>query len=231
MRGGSLVGSAKPTRGDYAMSDEQVGVVALDNYFKNELPVKIPELRRKKIVRLRGVVVNVEVKDSVHKLAWLDGVSMPLDFTHWVALPALNTMIEAICTQGAVYYFVKWYQEIPESGYKLKSDLTLEDLALEVLASSPDERITADSLHTESNPCKLTEEIEKYVFAKMVEKKKEKPEFRILGAVLGSLGKKGVIVPVIDKRTGEATRIRSTRQKCHFRPQLIVYTWPYVQTV
>lgn len=199
--------------------------VSLDSFFHDTLPVKIPELRRKHIVRLRGVVREVAQKEADESLGidWgrveklmhptdapkytlrgLEGVAKALCFMSPMIVPTIGVAIEVIATEGGGFHFVKWWREIEPADRFLKSDEQLEEMVLETLAGSPDERITSDDLHTPD------------ILAYIAEKGRDR---RILGAVLGSLSKRGIL-----KSVGA---VRSVRKECHFRPNSQMWTWAY----
>jgi len=186
------------------MTEESSTVVSLDSFIERELPTKLPELRRKGIVRLRGEVMFTEtVPLRGFKLVELGEVDKMLAFGGRLAIPPNGEIIDTICTEGQAWYFVKYWTVVSVTKYRLRSDPVLENMALEVLAGSPDERMYADMLHTP--------EIMAYV-------KQKNRDPRVLGAILASLGTKGIIRP-----TGET--IRSARSECHHRPNLQVWTW------
>lgn len=178
--------------------------VALESFLETELPTKLPQLRRKNIVRLRGRVEPPEDPSNT-RFRILDGIKKPLYFNPPLAIPPVNVLIEAIATEGAVQFFIKFWRIIEVTKYKLRSNIDLENMVLTVLASSPDERISADDLHSPEIEAALRE---------------RGRDPRAAGAILASLTKQGIIKP-----TGE--RIRSARAQCHHRPQLVVWTWAW----
>jgi hypothetical protein len=178
--------------------------VALESFIQAEQPVKFPQLRRKNIIRLRGRVEPPEDPVNV-RFRMLDGIEKPLFFNPPLAIPPVDVLIEAIATQGAVQFFVKFWRVIEITHYKLRSNADLENMVLTVLASSPDERISADDLHSPEIEAALRE---------------RGRDPRAAGAILASLAKQGIIKP-----TGE--RIRSVRKTCHNRPDLKMWTWTW----
>lgn len=178
--------------------------ISLDSFVLQELPVKVPELRRKNIVRRKGIVQPSPNIMPEHTLMTLEGIDKPFCFTgkQVLTLPSVGAVVEIIATEGAVWHFVKWWGEVKLSGYKVRSNDDIEQIALEILAGSPDERITADDLHTAE------------VYQIMQDKKRDP---RVLGSVLGSLGKRGILK--------SAGFMRSRRKECHNRPSLVLWTW------
>ncbi|MGB9022506.1 MAG: hypothetical protein WCC94_03610 [Candidatus Bathyarchaeia archaeon] len=189
------------------MSEESSTLVSLDSFIERELPTKLPELRRKGIVRLRGEVMFTEtIPLRGFKLVELGEVDKMLAFGGRLAIPPIGEIIDTICTEGAAWYFTKWWCKVNVTKYRLRSDPILENMVLEVLAGSPDERICADDLHIPEiiDRIKQSGRDWKHPFA--------------IGAALAALGKKGVIRP-----TGNT--VRSRRATCHNRPNLQVWTW------
>jgi len=212
------------------MSNPNNTTVALESFIEAEQPVKFPQLRRKNIVRLRG---RTEVSDRTPALDGifreLDGISKPLFFHTPLAVPPVDVLIEVIATEGIVQYFVKWWKIIEVTKYKLHASDELKVLALDVLASMPDERVCADDLHSK--------EIMKWLADHPNPKTPDKPKDpRTLGAILAALGKEGVIKPVthtFTKADGSTITVterkRSGRDTCHNRPNLVVWTWAWKQ--
>lgn len=175
-------------------------VVSLESFITPTLPVKLPEIRRKGVVRLRGFVEAHE--SDPRKRVFVDE-RKALYFHPPLAIPIVGIPIETIATEGACQYFVKFWKPIPVTQYDLRSDTILEDLVLSILASQPDERLTSDDLHNEE-------------FDKVLKERGRDP--RVRGAILAGLISKGVLRVV-----GE--NVRSTRSTCHNRPGLRQFTW------
>ena len=176
--------------------------ISLDSFVTQELPIKVPELRRKNIVRARGTIQQSKMNSLEYALMDIEGIDKPFCFTGKLALPPTGKIVEIIATEGAVWHFVKWWGEVKLSGYKVRSNDEMEQIALEILAGSPDERITADDLHVPE------------IYRIMKEQNRDP---RVLGSVLGSLGKRGILK--------SAGFIRSRRKECHNRPSLVLWTW------
>lgn len=184
-------------------------LVTLDDFI-NHYPVTMPAIHRKHVSRIRGLVLSVE-KKQIHlkpdktldvNLVHLEDLDKPFCLSNKWKAPDTGMTIELIATESAAWYFVKWWGRIVLSQYKLRSDNEIEDIALELLAGSPDDRITSDDLHTP----------EIYSIMKM---KNRDP--RVLGSTLMALGRYGIIRPI--------GSIRSRRKACHNRPGLRVWTW------
>ena len=176
--------------------------LSLDTFVLQELPVKVPELRRKNIVRRKGIIQPSQKTTPEHTLMEMEDIDKPFCFHGRLALPPVGTVVEIIATEGAVWHFVKWWSTVKLSGYKVRSNDDIEQIALEILAGSPDERITADDLHVSE------------IYQIMQDKKRDP---RVLGSVLGSLGKRGILK--------SAGFMRSRRKECHNRPSLVLWTW------
>jgi hypothetical protein len=176
-------------------------VVALESYFTSTLPTKLPQLRRKNIVRLRGFVEESDHPDGRHRC--LEGVEKHFYFNPPLAMPPIGICVEIIATEGAVKYFSKFWQEIKISDYELHSDTVLEDMVWETLAKQHDERMTSDDLHTEE-------------FDKALLERSRKPPAR--GAILAGMLAQGKL-----RETHEL--VNSKRAVCHHRPNLQIYTY------
>jgi hypothetical protein len=184
-------------------------IVTLDNFI-DTYPVTMPALHRKKIARIRGLVISV-VKKQIHlrpdrildvNLISLEDLQKPFSLsTKWMT-PEPGMTIELIATESVAWFFVKWWGRVNLSQYTLHSENKIEDIALELLAGSPDDRITSDDLHIPE------------VYRIMRERHRDP---RVLGSSLLNLGRSGVIRPV--------GSIRSRRKTCHNRPGLLVWSW------
>jgi hypothetical protein len=183
--------------------------VTLDDYV-DKLPVSMPAIHRKKLSRIRGLVMTVERKtinlrpdlQLLVNLVHLEDVVKPFSLSSkWIA-PEPGMVIECIATESSAWFFVKWWARVHLSQYKLRSENEIEDIVLELLAGSPDDRITSDDLHIPE------------IYTIMKNRNRDP---RVLGAVLAGLGKMGVI-----KAVGT---IRSRRKTCHNRPGLVVWSW------
>ena len=179
---------------------ENSTTIALESYFLETLPVKLPELRRKSVVRLRGIVEESDHPDGRHRC--LEGVEKHFYFNPPLAMPPIGICVEIIATESAVKYWVKYWEEIPISKYEVRSDTVLEDMVWEVLAKQPDERITADELHFPA-------------FDKALADRKRFPQAR--GAILAGMMSQG--------KLRKLELIRSKRAQCHYRPNQSVFTY------
>lgn len=174
--------------------------VALESYFTQTLPVKLPELRRKNIVRIRGFVEESDHPDGRHRC--LEGIEKHFFFNPPLAMPQIGICVEIIATESAVKHWVKYWSKIKISDYELRSDTVLEDMVWETLAAQPDERITADELHTPE-------------FDKALKDRGRFPQAR--GAVLIGMLSQGKL-----RKCGD---ISSKRAECHHRPHTQVFTY------
>lgn len=183
--------------------------VTLDDFI-NKLPVSMPAIHRKRVSRIRGHVVSV-VKKTINlqpgksfdvNLVHLEDITKPFSLSSKWVCPEPGMVIECIATESAAWFFVKWWARVHLNQYKLRSENEIEDIVLQLLAGSPDDRITSDDLHIP----------EVYTIMKIRNR-----DPRVLGAVLAGLGRCGVI-----KAVG---MVRSRRKTCHNRPGLVVWSW------
>jgi len=187
--------------------------VTLDDFIEN-LPMELPSIHRRHLTRIRGLVVSIEAK-TIHlhqgaplqvNLLHLEHIDKPFSLSNKWRAPETGMVIELVATESAAWYFVKWWGRMVLSQYRLHSENEIEGLALEILAGSPDDRITSDDLHVPD-------------IYEVIRRKNRDP--RVLGGVLSGLGRAGIIRSV--------GMVRSRRKQCHNRPGLLVWTWAIPQ--